>query len=239
MYPFGKNFNYHFIPLIDNEEVTLPTSTPPLSIYIYDEKPTRQEAINGTNAFATITPAWTETDTTSRTIVIPAIDDPDPESESLTQNYWIAINFYLQATEQPQLVVRRLILERPKSHSKRIAVVSADLEEVFPTLTRYTGTGDVTGYIDRATTLIKSFLRTKGYSWASIYRPDELALAVVYKALALFAHSQKGEEFKERFVVWNGESKDLLESLSIQFDEDENGEPETQKSTGTGWLVLR
>lgn len=240
MYPFGKSFSYHFIPLIDDNEVTLPTSTDPVSIYIYNNKPTISEARVGTGALSQISPnTWVETDTTSRTIAIPVIEDPTPNNETTTENYWIAINFHLETGGEYQTVVRRLLLERPASHSKRVAVVEADLTDIFPTITKYSTSGQITNYIETAVILIKSFLKSKGYKWASIYRPDEIKLAVIYKALALFAHSQKGEEFKERFVEWNREHLSLIESLKIQLDEDVDGEAEIVKPVGTGWIVSR
>lgn len=242
MFPFGKSFNYLFSPLVDDAPVALTASVPPASIYVYSSQPTRLQARDGSgDIIQTITPnTWTETDGYSRTITVAAIDDPDPNSESLSEEYWIAFNFRLQSGGQIQTSIRRLELERVKTHHNKSAVPTyINLQAIFKPISKYATESEVQANIETALTLVKTDLKSKGFRWSSVYRPDELSLAVQYKALTIFADGQKGDEFRERYDEWSIQYKKLISSINFEYDEDEDGSKDTKVSVSSSVFAYR
>lgn len=228
-YPFGQNITYWFYPLLDDDTASIPaavqTQTP--AIYVFDENvPTRADALSGFNSLQSVT-SWTwSSNKKAWSFTIPAVVDPHPDSNIPTRTYWLSINFVLQAAGQTQTVIKPLQLERVAGHDRVISVNEEDLRTYFPQVDAYSSDIQRRAYIDQATAEVKSYLRTKGYEWAKITRPDRLDLCVVYKALAMIMLSQiqePGDKFSIKYQEYKGNYQIAIDSLKFEYQEMEAG----------------
>ncbi len=239
-FPFGKSFTYQFFPLADDLPVEgLPSQTPSIYVFTDSSKPDYTAAAAGTGALATIS-AWTANQFGGYDITIPAIDDPEPTGGLIKRTYWIAINFILASSEQSQCVIRALEMERVLGHHKRVTVTDADLKSFWPAIESYCTTVELNAMIELSRAAIREELRNKGYEWATIYRPDRLYHACVYKCLDLACLSQlqqQGDKFDKLHDQFSGFYKQTMAGLKVEVDANKDGAPETKASPG-GWSFL-
>jgi hypothetical protein len=241
-YPFGKNITYWFQPLVDNEvpSTLLTVQTP--AIYVFDTQPTRNQAAAGTGAVVTISSwAW-DAERQSFHFTIPAIDDPDPTGSAGVEDYYIAINFRLQATEQIQTVLKPLTLERVLSQDRPLNVTQNDLRDHYPHIDSYSTDTQRERYIAQAILHVKNKLDRAGYKWARVNRPDELKLAVTLKALSmlLFVASQEnGDKHWVKHEALEREFALVFEGIKLGYDSDGDGLPDTTTAGGGTLIMLR
>ena len=239
-FPFGKSFTYQFFPLADEVALTsLPSQTP--AIYVFDDsgRPGYAEASAGTGAVQTVT-SWTANGHNGYDITIAAIDDPDPDSTLARRTYWIAINFILASSEQSQCLIRALEMERVTAHHKRITVTSSDLQAFWPAINSYCTLVELDGMLDLSRAVIREDLRNKGFEWATLYRPDRLYHACVYKALDLACLSQlqqQGDKFDKLHEQFSRFFEQIMAGLKIEIDANLDGSPDGKASPG-GWSFL-
>lgn len=231
-YPFGQDFTYTFYPLADNAAVSsIPSQTPTIHIFPDSAKPTRSEAAEATptSAVQTIS-SWASNSNGGYDITVDAIDDPDPTGTMDKRTYWIAINFTLSSSEQTQTVVRALEMERVSGHHKRISITNANITARWPDVTAYVSTGEIDSMITDANTMIREHLRTAGYEWAQIYRPDRLYHASMFKVLDLICLSQvqqRGDKFDLLHQEYSATYKSIMSGIKTEYDADNDGEPDT------------
>lgn len=242
-YPFGQSITYWFHPLLDNEKASIPAAilgqTP--AIYIFNEQvPTRGDASTGTNSLATIT-SWTwNYQKRAWSFIIPAIDDPRPDSNIPSRQYWIAINFTLQAGEQLQTVIKPLPLVRVVGHDRVVSVTQDDLKKYFPQVEAYSSELQRLAFISQATEEVKAALRAKGYEWAKIQRADRLDLCVIYKALSMIMLGQiqePNDKFSIKYIEYKQSFSNALDSLKFEYQAEEGGQVAETKTTATIFVV--
>jgi hypothetical protein len=205
-------------------------------VYKYDYKPTRAQALAGTNnggLIETIS-SWSDSDTDNgKTFTVAAIDDPDPTSETRSYTYWIAVNFKYTNTEQIQTIVRALPMQRIDAWHKTVNTTTADLENLWPQIDSYRTSEQQRAAIDLAKALCEQDLEAEGYEWALIWRPDKLDLAVAHRAVAqLYLGLATGagreqwlglaESYKETY-------KAMLQALKVEYDSERSDEPTTKE----------
>lgn len=243
MYPFGQNISYSFYPLLDNEAATIPagvlTQTPDIFVFT-DNVPSRSAAASGDGAIVVVN-TWTwNPNKRAWTFTIPAIDDPDPQSNISQRTYWIAINFVLQSTQQIQTVLKPLPLSRVVGHDKVVAVNQDDLKKYFPQVEAYSSELQRVAYINQAVEEVKAYLRAKGFEWAKIQRADRLELCVIFKALSMIMLAQvqePGDKFALKYQEFKGSFTQNIESLRFEYQEQEGGIVSEVKTSPTLFIV--
>jgi hypothetical protein len=237
VFPFAKDFTYTFTPEVDGDPVTLPSQTP--AIYIFDSRPSRDNVLNGTGSPVQTITTWDETDGYKRLISVDGISDPNPTSESTSENYWIGIKFKLDTSEDYQAVIFDLLLERVAAHQDEILTSISRLKDIYPDIDTYANEEDCVGFIDKAKEHVEGNLTAKGYVWAQIKRLKTLSLIVDYRALMLFANTQRGDLFKDLRAEWKQEAQEMLANLKLDYDADGDGSPEEPQPIGSDILLSR
>lgn len=237
MFAFGVDFTYTFVPEVDGDPVTLPSQTP--AVYIFDSMPSRDNVLNGTGSPVQTITTWDETDGFKRLISVDGISDPNPTSSSTTENYWIGIKFKLDTDEDYQAVIFDLLLERVTAHQDEVLTSVSRLRDIFADIEEYADREALIGFIDKAKEHVEGNLTAKGYNWAQIKRLKPLSLLVDYRALMLFANTQRGDLFRELRAEWKEEAQNLLANLRLEYDSDNDGSPEAPQPIGSDIILLR
>lgn len=244
-YSFGQDFIFWFYPLVDDKPAVVPAAiqgqTP--SIFVFpDSLPSRQDAVSGAGAIQSIA-SWTWNPTKNGwSFTIDGIDDPDPVGGIFERTYWIAINFRLSSSEQPQCVLRSVELERPAGHQFNVEVDETDLQSFYPQIGVYATLAHQREHILNGITQVRSALKAKGFRWTRLTRPDHLKPAVCYRALAMLFLSQA--QGNDKFAALYQEFKTLyqteIDSLTIDYDSDNDGDRDASPVFGSaGILVVR
>lgn len=238
-FAWGKDINYTFYPLVDDEPVSLLSQTP--AIYVFAEsKPTYAQAAAGTNNIQSIT-TWTETATYSRTFTIDGIDDPSPTGEPIERIYWLAINFRIDASEQIQTVLKALPFNRVHGHGNKITVDHQDIKNIFHTVLDYVDGPSLTRIIEDSETFIKTVLQSRGYRWAFFSRIDRLEMLVRYRTVmtVLLNEIQNGND---KFYIKYNEVKSTYEQiytgLKLEYETDVHGQPNEVKESVFDTVII-
>lgn len=233
-FPFGKAFTYTYYPLDDNENLSASdiASIESLLVAVYiftdEEKPSRDEAISGSGATQTIA-SWSDNGNLGFDISVAALDDPDPTIIDDERDFWISINYRLEAGEQVQTILRRMRMERIRGHHKRIQVTDTDLKRVWPEIDRYTE--DITErlrYTEQAISDIERDMENRRLEWSLHWRPDKLTRAAVYRTLFYAARAKQqvlGDKFNLLKEDFDKEYNQHIARLNILYDEDNDGDP--------------
>lgn len=244
MFSFGQDFVFWFYPLVDDKPAVIPAAlqaqTP--AVYVFADEPSRSAAASGAGAVQTITSwAW-DAGRSGWSFTVDGLDDPDPSGAVVQRTYWIAINFRLSASEQVQTVLRSLDLERPAGHATAVDVGDSDLRDYYPHIEAYSTDSQRRAYVRVGLEQVKSSLKSKGFAWARVHRPDQLKALVCYRALSMLflVQAQAGND---KFAALYDEFKALyqneLDGLAIAYDSDGDGKADTlvPATTGAVWLV--
>lgn len=242
---FGTTITYNFYvldPDDDSKFISLSGVTDAPTIYVYDHKPSRADALIGADSPLQTIVAWSDI-TNGKSFTISPIVDPDTDSGTRDLEYWLAVNTVLEDGEQSQLFLRMLPLQRADIHSKRVTIAEADLEAVFPTLIPgLVSTAQATAAIDLATELTADELSNAGYHWAGIWRADKLQTAITYRTLSnlmISLSTDTGDSYSQRHVVYGDVYRQLIESLKIEFDNNLVGEPTETQSMKSFIRIIR
>lgn len=240
-YPFGSDFTYRFAPLVDNESPDPLLTAQAPAIYVFRTMPDRTAAAAGTGAIATVTTwAW-DAERRSWSFTVPAISDPNPTSTDGTEDFYLAVNFRLQAGAQLQTVVQLLQLERVAAQSGRPLEVSEnDLRDLYPHIDSYSTATQRDKYAAQAVLHVRDKLDRQGFEWARLHQPSELKQAVVLKALSmlLFVASQEANDkhwLKHQY--FEKEFQLTLDGLKLAVDSSGDGIPDATTS-GMGTVLL-
>lgn len=242
IHPFGKDFTRYYYPLVDDAtpESLLTSQTP--AIYIFDTQPGRNSAASGSGAVQTIADWTWDEGAKGWSYTVSAINDPDTTSSEVIRTYWEAVNFRLQASKQIQTDVRAFSLQRVTGHATSVGVNDDLLRSYFPQLDSCSTESQRSAYITLAIEDVKARLKSKGYEWARVARPDRLNIAIAYKVLYMIMlvqlqsgndkYAVKYEEFKSIFT-------NTLDGLILEYDSNKDGEPDSNvKATNDFiWLV--
>lgn len=240
-YAFGKQVIRNFYPLEGTKPLSLPTQTP--TIYLFSAMPTLDAAQNGTDAIASHTlSAWGEQAASPyrRAYTFPAIDDPDPDSNTPCRGYWEAINFLTKASGQVQTVIRQFEVERVAALESMPGTTAQDIKDAYPSIGQYLGDDKLDAMIGISLDELKLDLNIKGLRWQRLADLGQLKLAVAYKAICLACISQIREDndrFAVRYEIFEKKLEALLNSIVLPYDKDGDGEHETKKQASTNSII--
>jgi hypothetical protein len=238
MYPFGTDFTLPFTPFADGVEAALPSQT--AELFVYTSRPSRTQVLAETGHTYTTTVSVVA-GATSFSFAVTSIDDPAPSAEQPSQRYWYAVKFKLDTDEDQQIVIRELFMERVSGQSKTLTVTPQDLITTWKAVASFHSAEAMLNAISVENTLIRARMKSKGYEWAQLFRPDFLKNALIFAALALLMEGEAHEDYEELVKQWRKASIDLADMISgeIPVDSDDDGEPDTVVAASNFVVVSR
>lgn len=241
-YSFGKDIIYYFVPVIDDEPIlNIPTQTPAIYVFSYQNKPSVADARSGTNKLGSTIAAWTARGQGFE-FTIPAITDPDPNSQVNDYTYWIAINFILKSGGDTLTLIRSLEMERPSLEHEQIETTISDIISIYSDITAYKSESQILRYMSEAKSLIKLSLSIKGFEWAQIHNAKDFNAAHRYKTLELIMASLRrtsGDTFDSNFTYYKELADGYLNAIQLEYDSDKDGEPDVEEISLNSCILTR
>lgn len=227
---FGKDISRAWYPEDDGEPVNLPSQTP--TIYIFDEKPTREAAAAGTDALQTVS-SWTAQSSIpyKRSWTITAVDDPEPTSNTPERRYYEAINFIGKTGGTSHTVIRSFIVRRQEGAESIPDTTPSDLKEVFPAISNYLNDSQIDDLIKIAELEVRMEFESRGYRWADIYNLDKIRIPIAYRAIEMGSMSQirrTNDNHETRAKLFRSRYSQFMKLVELPSDSNRDGEPEHQ-----------
>ena len=245
-FPFGQDIRYQFFPLIGSDNATnIPSDNPRIFYFTDSNKPTRDAAQNGTGAVNSATPitSWTAIENQNGFVfTIPAIVDPDPDSETGQRIYWLGINFKLKTGvgEPYQTVVRALELERVTGHHAQFLVTAQDIIQFFPAVESYYTASQISAIFWLVKEEIISYLTDKGFHWSLVWDPERLRVAATFKVLMRLMEGERrlpGDNWDKNHAEYKESYKNVITAVKLKYDSQRTNEPtEIKKTGGYAWI---
>jgi hypothetical protein len=241
-YQFGKAFTVTYYPT-DTEGDAIKASTDAPNIYLFghDNKPGRDVILSGTGAIETVT-SWTKNGS-GYDITFAAVDDPEPDSHLNTRDYYIGINFTLEAGEQVQARMIAIQLSRPLGYDNELNITSCDIEKYFHTVDDWITNHQQDSFVNEAIEWVRNQIRDNGYHYALITNPEDLRIAVIQRAINRIAMSLIADG-NTGFIALKddsmSEANKTLTRLQALIDTDADGEADkkvTSVSNNYGIIV--
>lgn len=226
---FGKSIVRRFYPYDQNgNPCQIPTQDP--AIYVFSSQPSRGAAAAGTDAVATVI-TWTQSAVTPWVCeyTIAAIDDPNPTTTLPGVDYWIAINYKAELTEQTQTRIEYVWIERQRASATIPETTKEDLKAIYPALSDYISDPELDKFLVFATDQLKLTLKGRKLIWDQITDLRDLRLPLTYLTIALCAFSQvkeEGDRHDRRYNVFYKLYSDTMDAISIPYDADRDGVPD-------------
>lgn len=238
-YPFGQDFVYEYYPIVADDAFTPSDTSLTPALYLFTDSPDRAKAAAGTGAVWSGT-TWTWNGSKRCfSFTIAAVDDPGPTSTNQTEDYYLAINVRLQASEQIQTTVQRLLLERVLGHDSTAAPTVQEVAEEFTPITSYAKESEIYSYILKAQEDVRDALKVQGYQWARIHSVKELKRAVTFKAVLRFllvAVQQGGDKFVFKYNEYKELYTGALATVQFLYDSDGDGVPDAEAESGSSTI---
>lgn len=240
-YLYGKDFTRSFIVEEDNEPFKLPSQTP--TIYIFTEKPTRDEAQAGTGAVQTIS-SWNQNAATPYACLyaVSAIVDPDPDAaDDNEQWYWEAVNYITKTGGQTQTAIRGFVLSRGFQPSNLPEVAPEDLAAVYPAISEYIPSDQLRAMIASCLEDVIMDLETKGIEWGRLSDKRRLHRALAFKSIAEASFSQvkgEGDKFHLRYTEFTKKYASAMTAVNLPYDADGDSSPELIEKPRKGYAIL-
>lgn len=152
---------------------------------IWEQVPTVAQISAGTGAQAATT-AWTAVDATTREVIVPLVNDPDPSITNPYKTYYFGIAFKWNDAGNEVYDSRAVTIWRPQSTITRMSV---NPDEIIARMTFIDEIGDGADYVARiaedARTSIYNTLMGKGYDLERFNDIGRADLALKHKTLEL------------------------------------------------------
>lgn len=227
-YPFGKTVTREFYPLRDVGGLSEPFAVSSITAYLYEDRPSRDDAQAGTGAMHTGVSFTYQTDSPfTVTYQFPAVDDPDPFR---TQNYEPmveVINAILENGEQIQTTLRPLIFERAQGAPEIPGTTTNTIKDVFPQIANYLDDDKLAEMLLIVEEQIKIELKSNGIQWAQVQNLRVLKLALAYRCIAMASISQiaqQGDRHDRRQALFQELYDSTMKAVRLEIDTDEDGE---------------
>lgn len=239
---FERSATRYFYPLANNEPLQLPAQT--VTFYFFTQQPSFDDAQSGTGAFATVTSTTIGASTPwPVTFVLPAIDDPAPDSAWAVYTYWYSVKFINVAGGDAQCVIRSFEISRVEGNDNVPGTTVQQLKDIYPAISAYATDAQLTAHIASAQEELKLEFKKRGLPWSRISDLSDITLALAFRTIANVSLSQiqlAGDRFEVRYVEFNTRSRNLLDGLKLQLDTDGDGLRESESTAASNaWTVIR
>lgn len=234
-YAFGKDITYLWLPFLDDKSVIdFPSQSPTIYVFGPDSRPSRAQARAGTGAIGSAISSWTSV-AGGFQFSIPAIQDPDINSDTHSRTYYLGITYLLKAGGQTQTILETLELVRLFSRQAPIKCSIPDVLSGYSALSSYVTNDEIQQAITDATETVKAKFDAKGFEWARIKRIEGLSLMVKSRArMFLFAGQRVAgnETWKDAYEEEKDTYVTMLSNIRLEYDEDgDNAATDNEKET--------
>lgn len=224
-YNFGKDIVRKLYPEENLQPLQVPVQNP--TIYLFSAQPSLADAALGTNAIQTVT-SWTQNGIAPYAITysFTSVSDPSTTGSTYGRTYYEALLYRNKAAAQVQQVIRTFDLERPEAPAEAPNATVTDLANVYPAITAYATTPQLTEHIGIALEEIKTELRAKGLDWAQLGNQARLKYALAYKTISLVCLSQireREDKHEFRYKEFQLKYQAQMDSIALPFDENKDG----------------
>lgn len=236
-YFFGKDFVIYYKYEVDS----IPAATAP-TIAVYSQAPSETDAAacTGTYKVGSTISTWADANTRPNTkkISIPAVDDP----MTLTgiQDYYLAINYYLQSSEQVQSIIVPFNMKRVSGTISAPEVDPIDIKKFYPTVGHRVDDVTLDDFIDVAIDEIKGDLEKRNVRWDQVVNQNILFRSIVLKAAALSAYSEftvKGDQQYTRWEDYTRQYTAEIDGAKLKVDTNQDGLVEKEVSKQSFFIV--
>jgi len=221
-YYFGEDLTvfYHY------REDSEPSTDSP-TIYLFEDMPTRAEASAGTGAIKTIS-SWSDSERDfAKKFTVTAVSDPDATSSNRLEDYFLAINYTLQASGDTVTDIQEIFIERPIGNTSSLNVNVRDIIAVESQIYNDLDEGFIESKIEQAINEMKLELKKQGYEFDKVKNKHDLKLPVIYKTIAEISLSQLtglGDDNDVRNDKYEAKFLKAMKYLEIQYDRDGDGD---------------
>lgn len=225
---FGKSINFSFLPQAYDEDLT-PSSL--VSARLYSQTPTDGQKGNDgdlTNQVGSEVTSWTSISATEKTIVFPALTDPDPYGSKFDYTrYYVVVNFKLEASAPTISNTELIHVYKVDSLSSAIRVTYSELVTVENKLDDYLTSNQLTDKINVAIDLINKKLLARGIKKRETYSREDLNLSSKLLAVSLACRdiASNGDQiWLQKADYWEEASNLILDSVPIDTDNNNDDE---------------
>lgn len=219
MYPFGQEFIVNVYAWNDGQLLqNIPAQT--ITTYLFRTQPNFDEALAGTGALATISTTYTSGDIA---LTVPAIDCPNDMNAvdaNYQYDYWLAINFVLESSEQTQTIIRAIQLQTVHLTDQTPNVTAEDIKTLCPRISTYFDDDDLAAFIATASELVQEALRKRNLAFNFIGRLDRLQPLIKFKAIEL-AYSSEIQGMNDKFsalaAIYRDGYENALGGLKVEY----------------------
>lgn len=230
---YGQTINYSFTLQNNEEIVSLPTSGL-ISARLYgpDTRPTNdQRDRTDSSGYIQEVTTWSGGSYSGEKIIVfSGISDPDPHSINDYDKYYIVTNFYIQESDQKEVLNEETIhVLHPDAWISRITITYLDLARVQSKLTDFFTSTELGYHIESGKNDVFSYLKTKGLRKTRIFDQEKLNEAVKYSSLASCCFDLASEEetiWMTKFNVYTDKWHDILDNQLIPYDNDNDNDPD-------------
>jgi len=224
-YYFGKDLSVKYTYPEAAEPVGNPT------IYLFRDMPGREAARAGTGALQTVS-TWADDDEVPNTksFTVAAFNDPEISSTISGREYFLAINYELEASEQVQTDVKRLFVSRAGGSLTHHGVDLEAVVSAYPTLASYLSNDDIEDQIQLAIDEISAVIMP--VDWDKVTNKDQLYFPILCKAIAnscLSEFVEEGDRFSKRYEIFEKKYADYMANFVVKADSDVSGDTDDTK----------
>lgn len=235
-YPYGKDFTHYFYPVdLDGNALDIAVTAP--AIYIYRTRPTLDQARAGTGSPLETVITWSDVPG-GKSIAFDAVDDPAPTQAEYEWPYYIAVNYYLTATEQKQTRIDEIILFKALAQTTSHGVTAEFIKKIYPAIPAYVTDSRIEDHTEIGLEVLKIDLEKSGFKWAQVPDARKYRLALAAKTVQLASESLRIEE-GDKFDLFAKTMEALYAkslSVSVPYDSDRDGVPDT-KTEKAGYQI--
>jgi len=237
---FGKKIQRTLYPHVGNNPVQIPSQA--LSIYLFDERPDRDNAADGTGALKSATGfAFAPLEPYGVSYEFEAVTNPEPSDKPQTCTYWEGVNFVSELGGAVQTVIRSLTLSDPEELDEVPATTVDDVTRAFPSILNYLTNEKIEGFLSDAEADTKEFFIQKGLRWARLYDLSRVRRAIAFKvisdsSLALIQNVNDKHDY--RYQTFRQRYRDELTAIALPYDSDGDGQPDTTVKPRQGFYMV-
>lgn len=246
---FEKDFTYDFYPLREDRCTYEVLPAAPVSVYLYDGRPSEEDAATGANGsgYSVIETvlAWNDTDDgQGKRISFAAVAEP-ADFDGVSRKYYVVVNTALTNPIPP--IIKEVTFKRLASQESIIDISLSDILGIEPQIELFCNkqgrcVGEVERYVDAAVKELKIKVTTCNLDYSNLPDPAEIEYAASLLAISKFFFGQSrevGDVHWGNGLRYDEKYGEMLKATGITIDEDGDGSPDGQRQASSGILSLR
>lgn len=239
---FGRTITFRYTPKAAGEEFVASSL---VSARLYDEYPNEAQRTASDGSEIQNVTSWTlvndeGTGSDEYVISFNAVDDPEPNSSHSddSENYYVALNYVVTASQDAVQDVVQLFLTRPRGSAGKIRVSAQDVYDLDDEIENVAPDRAWTERkIDAAIEDIVAQIEGRGYDKRRVFNWEKLnacakRLAAAYCCFSLASEGSQYWQIKaER---WEAKAQQLFDSAKLGYDLDNDGQVQPEEKVQTG-----